>query len=147
MKDIFSLKNKVAVVTGGSMGIGAMIAEGFLNFGAKVYLVARNADQLKAKQEALEHGYLRDATPVADAQKRGGLSVDGLVLSDGLTSATVSTVSTYLGDVKRMIRDPRAFAGVSGGRKNLSEMVVQNLSQSYLTGMPPSLLEFSMKSL
>jgi len=36
MKDIFSLKNKVAVVTGGSMGIGAMIAEGFLNFGAKV---------------------------------------------------------------------------------------------------------------
>ena len=35
------------------MGIGAMIAEGFLNFGAKVYLVARNADQLKAKQEEL----------------------------------------------------------------------------------------------
>ena len=50
MKDIFSLQNKVAVVTGGSMGIGAMIAEGFLNFGAKVYLVARNAELLKAKQ-------------------------------------------------------------------------------------------------
>ena len=50
MKDMFSLRNKVAVVTGSSMGIGAMIAEGFLTFGAKVYLVARNPEQLKAKQ-------------------------------------------------------------------------------------------------
>jgi NAD(P)-dependent dehydrogenase (short-subunit alcohol dehydrogenase family) len=53
MKDLFSLEGKTALVTGGSAGIGAMIAEGFLNFGAKVYLVARREEVLKAKQREL----------------------------------------------------------------------------------------------
>jgi NAD(P)-dependent dehydrogenase (short-subunit alcohol dehydrogenase family) len=53
MKDIFSLDGKVALVTGGSVGIGAMIAEGFLSFGAKVYIVARREEALKKKQKEL----------------------------------------------------------------------------------------------
>jgi NAD(P)-dependent dehydrogenase (short-subunit alcohol dehydrogenase family) len=53
VKDLFSLAGKTALITGGSVGIGAMIAEGFVNFGAKVYLVARTEEALKKKRDEL----------------------------------------------------------------------------------------------
>ncbi|HEV8313122.1 MAG TPA: SDR family oxidoreductase [Burkholderiaceae bacterium] len=53
MNDLFSLQGRTALVTGGSRGIGRMIAAGFLRAGARVYISARKAEACDATAKEL----------------------------------------------------------------------------------------------
>lgn len=53
MHPYFSLEGRTALVTGGSRGIGRMIAQGFLEAGARVFICARHAEDCAATAEEL----------------------------------------------------------------------------------------------
>src|SRR5438552_3055043 len=53
VQELFSIEGKTAVVTGGSRGIGFMIAKGFVEAGASVYITARKAEAADAAAEEL----------------------------------------------------------------------------------------------
>ena len=53
MNDLFSLAGRTALITGGSRGIGRMIAAGFLTQGARVYISSRKAEACDATAREL----------------------------------------------------------------------------------------------
>ena len=69
--DLFDLSGKTAVVTGGSRGIGLMIARGLLEAGARVYISSRKADACAAAERDLNRYGMVAAVP-ADLSSEAG---------------------------------------------------------------------------
>ena len=71
-----TMKDRVAVVTGGSKGIGLAVARQFAASGAKVAILARGAADLKAARELLAkdglevRDYVCDVSKASDIAKR-----------------------------------------------------------------------------
>lgn len=63
MQNLFSIEGKTALVTGGSSGIGAMIARGYVENGANVYIASRKKEA--CEQVADELSKLGRCTPIA----------------------------------------------------------------------------------
>ena len=96
LESLFSIKGRTALVTGGSVGIGAMIARAYVEAGARVYIASRKAADLE--EVAAELSELGECTPLtadlstpegaqqlaADLQERE-TSLDILVNNAGAT--------------------------------------------------------------
>ncbi|MET3181545.1 SDR family oxidoreductase [Variovorax sp. NFACC27] len=91
---LFSLKGRTALITGGSRGIGRMIAEGFLAQGARVYISARKAaacDETAKELSAFGHcvslpadvSTVEGAQALVDAYAKHEGSLDILVNNAG----------------------------------------------------------------
>lgn len=93
---LFGVRDKIALVTGGTRGIGLMIAEGLVKAGARTYVASRKIDACKQTESQLsEHGFcksipcdLRDldgCTRLANDFNAQESSLDILVNNAGLT--------------------------------------------------------------
>lgn len=71
MDTLFDLRGRVAVVTGGSRGIGAMIARGFVEQGVRTYITARNAEALEETARVLSTSGECIALPANLAESAG----------------------------------------------------------------------------
>lgn len=97
--DLFSLRERTALITGASSGIGRVLAQGLAAAGARVVLVARRADRLDELVEEIERqGGMAIAAPADvtaiesverafDAAEEAFGTVDVVVSNAGVTDA------------------------------------------------------------
>ena len=72
--DLFSIKGRTAAVTGGSRGIGEMIAAGLLASGVKVYISSRKAEVCDGAAQRLAQTYGGECVSLpADLSQMGGI--------------------------------------------------------------------------
>jgi NAD(P)-dependent dehydrogenase (short-subunit alcohol dehydrogenase family) len=97
--EMFNLEDKVALVTGGSRGIGYMMAQGLLQAGAKVYITARTVKDCQQAADELSHYGLCESLP-ADITSASGREQLVAKISDvdGKLDILINNAGTAWGD-------------------------------------------------
>ncbi|HEV7358553.1 MAG TPA: SDR family NAD(P)-dependent oxidoreductase, partial [Steroidobacteraceae bacterium] len=70
LRDLFELGGKVALITGGSRGLGLQIAKGLGEMGAKIAISARKPAELEAAKEDLKQHGIDALTVTNDLSKQ-----------------------------------------------------------------------------
>ena len=73
-----TLKNKIALITGGTTGIGLATAKLFVNEGARVIVTGRTAETIKSAQSELGDNAIVMHSDLVQVSGERGLVVDGL---------------------------------------------------------------------
>lgn len=112
VNDMFDLNNRVALVTGGSRGLGYDIAAGLLEMRAKVVITARNRDELANAEASLKE-------ISADI-----VAIQGDVASLEAISGLVDTATGAFGDIDILVNnagtswaEPAEEHSIDGWRK------------------------------
>ena len=75
INNLFDVKGKVVLITGGSRGIGEMMASGFLANGAKVYISSRKIKDCDATAQRLSEKYESECISIpADISDLNGIN-------------------------------------------------------------------------
>lgn len=92
VKQLFQLDGKVALITGGSRGLGLQMAEALGEMGCKLAITARKADELKEAQAHLEGLGYEVLTVTNDLSKTEGIPamVDAVVQRYGTIDILVN---------------------------------------------------------
>ena len=123
IEEIFSVKDKVALITGGSRGVGEMIASAYLANGAKVYITARKAEACDNNAGELSEKYNAECISIPN----NASSLEGIQElfeeinqkeSIGITGKSGSGKSTLLDLLTGIIKPKEGDIFISGENIN-----------------------------
>jgi len=99
MKNLFDVSNKTVLVTGGTSGIGLMIARGFVENGAKTYVASRKADQCAETEKMLSEFGTCIGVP-ADLSTEAGCNAlaDDIMAREGTLDVLVNNAGCNWGE-------------------------------------------------
>ena len=99
LKTLFNLQGRVALITGGSRGLGLQVAEALGEFGATVVLAARKKDELDEAVAHLEAMGIKARAVVADVGNPESVPalVDRVIAGEGTVDILVNNAGTTWG--------------------------------------------------
>ncbi|WVQ69140.1 uncharacterized protein L199_007355 [Kwoniella botswanensis] len=104
VEDIFGVKGKIVVVTGGGTGLGKAITAGFANNGAKVYITGRRKEVLESTAKEIGGDIVaiqgdvstkEGCKAIADAIKAKESKIDILINCAGVMRGWKSSISNH----------------------------------------------------